>query len=101
MKLELLITIRNKMKKIKYIFGILILSLMFLGNACDSETTAAMKQLKIGDKFTYQDASGVDVARTDKDVIVYRLWTMTRYYYFSTTRKDSIIYRIHSNVNNN
>ena len=87
------------MKKIIYIFGILILSLVFLGNSCDTKIAREIQKLQIGDKFTYQEYSDVDMARADKDVVVYRLWTPSRYHYYSTTRKDSIIYRIHSNIN--
>lgn len=87
------------MKKISFIISILILSLIFMANTCDSKEAQDMQKLNIGDKFTYQNDSCVDIARVDKDVIVYRVFTISRYYYFSTTRKDSIIYQIHSNVN--
>jgi len=87
------------MKRIIYILGILILSLMFIANTCDSGTSKEIQNLKIGDKFTYQEYINVDIARADKDVVIYRLWTHMRYHYYSTTRKDSVIYSIHSNVN--
>lgn len=72
---------------------------MFLGNSCDSESSKKIQKLEIGDKFTYQSDEMVDIAREDSNVIVYRLWTLTRYHYYSITRKDSIIYRMHSDIN--
>lgn len=85
------------MKRTTLIISMLLLSLLFMADSCDSASTQEIKGYMIGDKFTHQ--SDVDIARADKDVIVYRLYTLRRYHYYSTTRKDSIIYRIHSNVN--
>jgi hypothetical protein len=87
------------MKKLRNIIVALLFILTF-SVSCDDEATIKIKALKIGDKFTSQNYRKIDVARADDDVVIYRRWTWSRYYYYSTTRKDSIIYKIRSVVRN-
>ncbi len=85
-------------KSINIIVAVLLM--ITFSVSCDDEATIKIRALKIGDKFTSQNYRKIDIARADDDVVVYRRWTWSRYYYYSTTRKDSIIYKIRSVVRN-
>ena len=84
----------------KFLICILITISLLLVSCLTAEDNT-IRSLNIGDKFIYQEYDHVSIARADKDIVVYRLynaWNSPQYHYFSTTRKDSIIYDIRSKV---